>query len=40
MPDVNWLFLNTSHNQNLKYAICFYFDKDIFSQQQKKLTQQ
>ena len=37
MPDVNWLLLNASHNQNLKYAICFKLDNELLSQQQKKL---
>ena len=29
MPDVNWLFLNAPHNQNLKYAISFYPKNEI-----------
>ena len=37
MPNVNWLFLNAPHNQNLKHAICFEPNNEILSQQQKNL---
>ena len=42
MPDVNCLFLNPPHNQNLKYAhpILFEPKNEIFSQQQENLIQQ
>ena len=36
MSYVNWLFLNSRHNHNLKYAICFQPNDEILSQQQKK----
>ena len=37
MTDVNWLFLDAPHNQNLKYAICFQPNDEILSQEQKNL---
>ena len=37
MPDVNWLFLDAPHNQNLKSAICFQPNNEILSQEQKNL---
>ena len=36
MSDVNWLFLNSPHNQNLKYAIRFQPNDEILSQQQQQ----
>ena len=40
MPDVNWLFLDAPHNQNLKYAILYEPNDEILSQQKKTLIQQ
>ena len=40
MLDVNWLWLNASHNQNLKYANCLKLDNELLSQQQQQQQQQ